>query len=73
MSFCLSPGACIDAVNGFTCSCLTGYTGVRCEQEINECIPSPCQQGAECLNLIGQFECVCPPGFEGALLHSYIL
>ena len=54
-------------MNGFTCSCLLGYTGIRCEQDINECSPSPCLQGAQCLNLVGQFECICPVGFEGIL------
>lgn len=28
---CLNGGTCFDAVNGFTCSCPFGYTGLVCE------------------------------------------
>lgn len=28
---CLNGGTCFDAVNGFTCSCASGYTGSVCE------------------------------------------
>ena len=28
---CENGGTCSDAVNGFTCACADGYTGVQCE------------------------------------------
>ena len=28
---CLNGGSCVDHVNGYTCSCLVGYTGVDCQ------------------------------------------
>ena len=32
-------------VNGYTCSCRAGYTGNRCEVDINECATAPCVHG----------------------------
>ena len=39
-----------DIVNGFKCNCAAGYTGQRCEQDIDECAihSQPCQNGGTC-------------------------
>lgn len=38
-------GTCVDKINSFSCNCNTGFTGVKCEVNINDCIPSPCVNG----------------------------
>ena len=38
----LLKGNCTDEVNGYTCNCIAGYTGDRCDAEIDECSSSPC-------------------------------
>ncbi|XP_060039989.1 protocadherin Fat 4 isoform X2 [Erinaceus europaeus] len=49
----------------FLCHCAPGYTGARCEQDVDECQPAPCHHGGTCLNLVGGFTCSCAPGFTG--------
>ena len=35
-------------MNGYECVCPGEWEGERCESEVNECAPSPCQNGANC-------------------------
>uniref|UniRef100_A0AAV2KYH3 Sushi, nidogen and EGF-like domain-containing protein 1 n=1 Tax=Knipowitschia caucasica TaxID=637954 RepID=A0AAV2KYH3_KNICA len=66
---CLNGGQCIDdCITGnpsFTCSCLAGFTGRKCQIDVNECASSPCQNGGTCEDQINSFVCQCPPGYTG--------
>ncbi|XP_043217443.1 protein crumbs-like isoform X1 [Amphibalanus amphitrite] len=63
---CLHEGECIDKDNGFICDCRgTRYDGERCENNVNECLPSPCQNGGTCFDQFPDYMCACPPGWEG--------
>ncbi|XP_069315423.1 protein crumbs homolog 1 [Eulemur rufifrons] len=48
---------------GYVCICPPGLTGIHCEDDINECSSSPCQNGGTCENLPGNYTCHCP--FDG--------
>ena len=48
-----------------SCECLSGYTGLTCETEINECLSDPCESNGNCIDLIGRFQCLCPAGLTG--------
>lgn len=65
---CRNGGLCEDA-NGFaeelTCHCLAGFTGRRCENDVDDCLMRPCANGATCLDGVNRFSCVCPAGFSG--------
>lgn len=43
----------------------SGYEGLTCEDEINECSSSPCKNGAQCEDLINNYTCHCLPGWTG--------
>lgn len=66
---CLNGGQCIDdCITGnpsFTCSCLAGFTGRRCQINVNECASNPCQNGGVCEDQINGFICRCPSGYIG--------
>lgn len=59
---CEHAGKCMNTLGSFECQCLQGYTGPRCEVDVNECVSSPCQNDATCLDQIGEFQCICMPG-----------
>ena len=46
---CENDATCINnGLGDYLCQCMDGYTGDRCESEINECAPNPCQNGGSC-------------------------
>ena len=49
-----------DGPNTRNCVCKPGYTGDRCQIDINECDPNPCQNGASCVDGIADYTCICP-------------
>uniref|UniRef100_A0A3Q3GTG6 Crumbs cell polarity complex component 1 n=1 Tax=Labrus bergylta TaxID=56723 RepID=A0A3Q3GTG6_9LABR len=44
---------------GYICSCPPGKTGFLCEELINHCDPSPCQNGGRCESDTGGYICHC--------------
>lgn len=47
------------------CSCRAGFTGQRCEININECAGNPCLNGGTCRDRINDYVCICPAGYGG--------
>jgi hypothetical protein len=67
-----STCACIKPSVEFTCTCLPGYNGTLCDEDINECDPDPCQNGGTCSETtdgttaaLGVYHCECPAGHSG--------
>ena len=54
---CRNAGSCLDAGSTHYCHCQRGFTGSYCEQQVNECTPNPCQNGAACSDLLGGYSC----------------
>jgi hypothetical protein len=47
---CVNGGTCSDLENAYLCACVAGFTGVRCETNVNECASNPCQNQATCVD-----------------------
>ena len=63
---CQNGGRCANLANtlGYNCTCEKGYTGYKCQHNIDECIGNACTNGATCLDGIGNYTCQCPAGFD---------
>lgn len=67
---CEHNGKCVNTPGSFACNCTQGFTGPRCETNVNECESHPCQNEGSCLDDPGTFRCVCMPGKHQ--FHLYI-
>lgn len=73
---CVHGGICEEGNNGPICKC-QGFTGDRCELDVNECESNPCTNGGTCVNEIGAYRCICTSSTTGTncedqayLVHS---
>lgn len=44
---------------------LSGYRGMNCEENIDDCPGNLCQNGATCIDGINSYTCQCPPTYTG--------
>ena len=60
-------GNCSNNIDNFTCECTPGYTGVNCENDLDECESSPCNDNGwnHCINDINKYKCICAAGYSG--------
>uniref|UniRef100_A0A3Q2U923 von Willebrand factor D and EGF domains n=1 Tax=Fundulus heteroclitus TaxID=8078 RepID=A0A3Q2U923_FUNHE len=73
---CLNAASCITNVNfpvgrgEYICVCPDGFTGQRCEVDIDDCKPNPCRLG-RCIDAPNSFSCICPPGMTGRTRRGF--
>lgn len=48
-----------------------GFTGVLCEENIDNCDPDPCHHG-QCQDGIDSYTCICSPGYMGAICSDQV-
>jgi len=64
-SLCLNNGICQQSFGQTTCKCPMGFTGNRCEINVDDCVSNPCKNGGLCLDRVNDFKCSCAPGWTG--------
>jgi len=59
-------------VNAYQCFCTAGWKGEHCNQDVNECESSPCQNGGICSTDAGtaDYDCACAQGFRGSMCQT---
>ena len=58
--WCKNGGSCVKVKKKKTCTCLAGFSGKRCEQDLCEC-----KNGGTCLIQGNSFKCLCRSSFTG--------
>jgi len=66
---CQNQGTCTDIQNGYTCTCVPGFTGINCEVNFDDCSENPCVHGM-CMDLINSYKCTCETGYYGSNCDS---
>lgn len=62
---CLNGGMCVSyKEHQYICHCQQAWTGLTCNQDVDECERDPCPLGSRCVNTRGSFSCECPLGFD---------
>ncbi|XP_063956762.1 fibropellin-1-like isoform X2 [Lytechinus pictus] len=61
---CLNEGTCIEELFGYSCSCVRGYGGTHCEENI-ACNSNPCLNGGTCTEKLVGYSCSCVQGYGG--------
>ncbi|XP_063155949.1 protein crumbs homolog 1 [Candoia aspera] len=56
--------------SGYVCNCPSGFTGIHCEEDINECHMNPCQNGGTCENSLGNYTCRCLTGEKDGIFYG---
>ncbi|KAJ3584915.1 hypothetical protein NHX12_013638 [Muraenolepis orangiensis] len=69
---CQNKGTCEEVGAGYVCTCMPGFTGAKCESDVDECDSAPCQNGGLCKDGMGDFQCDCPLGFRGSLCEAEV-
>jgi hypothetical protein len=50
--------------------CASGFSGIQCQTNIDECASAPCANGGTCVDDINQFACLCPLGYSGLVCST---
>lgn len=56
-ALCRNGGQCVDAGSTHLCRCQAGYMGSYCQEQVDECVPNPCHNGATCTDYLGGYTC----------------
>uniref|UniRef100_A0A8C7K7T4 Versican core protein n=1 Tax=Oncorhynchus kisutch TaxID=8019 RepID=A0A8C7K7T4_ONCKI len=70
LNVCLNKASCYQRGRASICVCPTGYTGQRCETDVDECQSNPCRNGATCMDGVNSFTCLCLPSYTGGLCEQ---
>ena len=69
---CQNNGTCSDVINGYACTCISGYTGTACQTDIDECESAPCHNQGTCSDMVDGYTCQCFEGYTGTKCETQL-
>ncbi|XP_041475008.1 protein eyes shut homolog [Lytechinus variegatus] len=70
---CLNGATCLPSTSsslGYECQCREGFTDLDCSVNIDDCLPTSCDNGGTCIDQVNGFSCVCLEQFSGPTCQS---
>ncbi|XP_052094473.1 protein crumbs-like isoform X1 [Mytilus californianus] len=49
----------------YSCACVTGFEGLDCQTNFNDCKSDSCSPPFVCFDLVNNYTCACPTGYTG--------
>ncbi|CAM9746628.1 unnamed protein product [Lampetra fluviatilis] len=62
---CKHGGSCANTQGSYSCTCVSGWSGLNCTENIDECAGSVCQNNGTCLDGDNSYTCICWSGWRG--------
>ncbi|XP_048237830.1 neurogenic locus notch homolog protein 1-like isoform X2 [Haliotis rufescens] len=63
---CANGGVCILGPSNYTCNCTSGWTGWLCDEDVDDCLTTPCKNNGSCSDAgTNNFTCSCTQGWLG--------
>lgn len=58
--------SCDGNFEGNNCDrCITGFVGINCDVNFDDCSPNPCLNGGTCFDEVNGYTCLCKNNFLG--------
>ena len=63
----------LNKIIDYTCSCVSGYDGPTCNNNIDDCFSGACENGGQCIDGVNSYTCDCTgTGFDGSTCQNNI-
>lgn len=69
---CDNDNICISEQNGYSCQCLSGYSGANCDIPPNFCKVNGCKNNAACVSHFANYSCICDSNCTGTFCETQI-
>ncbi|VDI64020.1 Hypothetical predicted protein, partial [Mytilus galloprovincialis] len=70
---CDNDNICISEQNGYSCQCLSGYSGANCDIPPNFCKVNGCKNNATCVSHFANYSCICDSNCTGTFCETQIV